>query len=351
MPKTNETERLVKLLEALPLLEGSCISHEEIAERVGCTTDEARRMVTQLTDVDFDDVPLGIAVVTAEEVRSALARFGDRAPEGLAKLSAHGGIILTGEHGMLTEPPRLDSRESRALLLALDYAGISDDAPLRKKLVSRVMPYGAAEGRHLKIRPDQGGSYGILRALSLLCRQGRAAELAYRPPDEAANAPFNGSDVFYRKIAPLELFTAENGGLYLDAYAYDREGLRTFRLDRIIDVRPLAEHASPEVRALRGHRELIDPSGPQAVLKVRPGVRLDSRRWLMAEPEEKDDGTQLITLPMRESTAWLSRHIVARLGTVEVVEPASLQDDVLECARQILADIRSLESEYARESS
>jgi len=348
MPKTNETERLAKLLETLPLLKGSCISHEEIAERVGCTADEARRMVTQLSDVDSDSAPLGIAVVTAEEVRAALARFGDQAPEDLAKLSVHGGIILTGERGMLTEPLRLDSHESRALLLALDYAGISDDAPLREKLVSRTMPADADGSERLRIRLDQTGSYGVLRTLSLLCRQGRTAELAYRSSTASENARSSGNDASYRKIAPLELYTAENGSLYLDAFAYDREDLRTFRVDRIVDVHPLAEHASPRIRALRGRRELIDPSGPHAVLKARSDVRLDGRRWLMAESEELPDGTQRVTLPMRESTAWLSRAIVARLGGVEVESPRSLADDVLECARQTLADIRALESEYAQ---
>lgn len=347
MPRSNETDRLARIIEALPRLGTGCFSYAELAEEMGCGIEDARRTVRQLADGGAGDEDFGIATLTPEEVNAAIGRFGSVAREKLGKLAEHGGIAVTGRLGILAAPMRLNAEEGHALLLALDYAGIPEDSRLRGELERCVMPPDTDDEDRLRVYIDTAADHRIIKELSILCLQGRLADIVYAsesagPASLGENA--DAAAAATRTIAPLELYTGDNGRVYLGAYAYDRKDVRTFRTDRIAEVFPRADHASPEVRAMRGRQPFVDSDGGRAVLAVAEGVCLDERKWLGIEPL----GDGRASLPLRKDTAWLCRHIVARLGDVDIIEPDSLRADVTEYARSVLDDIKALKAEYRR---
>jgi predicted DNA-binding transcriptional regulator YafY len=123
-----------------------------------------------------------------------------------------------------------------------------------------------------------------------------------------------------RTIAPFRLIYAY-GRWYVLAHDMDRDGLRFFRMDRILDAR-LDEAAAPEPPELD---DLLERGVPYSAREeVEVTVRYSPRiaRWIaerMAQPLERD-GSAVVRHRVADP-GWIVRHVLQYAGDAVVEEP------------------------------
>ena len=350
MARPNQLRRLAAMIPILPEIEDGLISYAEIAEKMGCSIDEAMETMADLGDCDLDPGAFEFysldAPTCAEMLRRArLAGAGDKTLSTLERMAETGGVAVVGGFGLLSAPPRLSAPEARALASALDFSHVPDECPLRDKLASCVMPVAGGDELDLRAYIDRIGHYDTLRELSLLSSQRRLADIVYISSGRTGEV--EPDDVEPRRIAPLQLVTADNGEVYLRAYCYRHGEMRTFRLDRVLEVVPLGEHAPREVLDLAEGESapmaMVDPDADRALLRLEEGETIDPRQWLGARalPEEE----ALVELPLMHDHSWIARQLAARFGRVEALGPDGLRAEVAGCARELLAELDALEEE------
>jgi predicted DNA-binding transcriptional regulator YafY len=215
----NPTSRVLTVLELLQ--SKPSISGPELAARLEIDVRSVRRYITILQDA-------GIPIE--------------------ASIGRHGGYRL--RPGFKLPPLLFTDEEATAIVLGLlgtswleiGQSPIAVEGALAKVL--RVLPLRARErlsavSEHLILSPHQQDARpdaGLLIDLSDAIQQRRRIAIDYRSQDEA---------VTHRAVEPYGL-AGWWGRWYLVGYCCLREGYRLFRLDRMQDVRVLAE---PFVRA------------------------------------------------------------------------------------------------------
>lgn len=136
-------------------------------------------------------------------------------------------------------------------------------------------------------------------------------------------------------LLPMHI-RSETGLWYCEAYSYEREATRVYRVDRFVEVRvaltpPQLEHPVSDI----AH---IDPSSPETRihLTARGVLRLEHEPHLAARIQLQKDGEGLLSLRLRpEDYDWLTR-ILLTLGTeAKVLAPEILRERVQQEARNI----------------
>jgi proteasome accessory factor C len=140
----------------------------------------------------------------------------------------------------------------------------------------------------------------------------------------------------WRTIEPEALF-ASAGHWYTPAWDVDVDAERVFRADRIAAIEGTDATFAP--RGLEGAgRPLYTPSDTDVAVRLAlaPASRWVAEYYVTTDVVERDDGSVEATLPSRE-LGWVAR-LLLRLGPdAEVLEPASLRDQVSVLARRTLA--------------
>ncbi|MDI3386878.1 WYL domain-containing protein [Streptomyces sp. B-S-A8] len=116
-----------------------------------------------------------------------------------------------------------------------------------------------------------------------------------------------------REVDPIRLFAL--GHTYMEAWCYRSEARRTFRLDRVAEIRILDEPAAPPELELRDLSEaLVQPSAddPEVVVEVGPGGRWVAEYYPHDSAEELPDGGLRITLRTPDPASL--RRLALRLG-------------------------------------
>ncbi|MGB8942624.1 MAG: WYL domain-containing protein, partial [Streptomyces sp.] len=140
-----------------------------------------------------------------------------------------------------------------------------------------------------------------------------------------------------REVDPIRLFAV--GHTYMEAWCYLSEARRTFRLDRVAEIRIMDEPSSPPEVELRDLSEgLVQPAAedPEVVIEVGPGGRWVAEYYPHDSAEELPDGGLRITLRTPDPTSL--RRLALRLGgDGHIVSPADLADSARLAAREALA--------------
>jgi proteasome accessory factor C len=222
-----------------------------------------------------------------------------------------------GSGGMEGEPGE------RALELATRLAGHLGGVDLET---------AAERLRAPDLAPDPAGH----RETLLGCvRQRRPARIHYLKPDAPGPEP--------REIHPYGLAHAE-GRWYALAWCVDSEGGRVFRLDRILDARPLEggferRHDFDPADALDAEAGSVfyvdDPDAEprHATVHYSPVIA----RWITERrpgAEPAPDGSVTLELPVHDP-AWLLRHVLLYAPEAEVVEPPEYRAMVREAAGRV----------------
>ena len=261
-------------------------------------------------------------------------------------LSYEGGEIVVSQAESMGRPLRLAVDEASALLVALrmlaEVPGLEDRSALSRLIAKLEAAAGEAASASAQVTvqvdaaPDGDQGDGTAARIRGALSAGRRVHLSYYVPgrDEATE----------RDVDPMRLLVVE-GRTYLEGWCRRAEGVRLFRLDRVLALSVLDEAAAPPAEAAH-----VDVD--QGLFRPSPGdvhVELElsaAGRWV-AEYYPCESVTDLPDGRLRAvlrtpDTGWI-RRLALRLGEEgRVVSPPALVAEVRDAATAALANYVAL---------
>src|SRR6204780_2427776 len=239
-------------------------------------------------------------------------------------LSYEGGEIVVSQAESIGRPLRLAVDEASALLIALrmlaDIPGLEDRSALSRLIAKLEAAAGeaAAPSAQVAVQVDRPpGDEAVAQIRDALARR-RRVHLRYYGPgrDEATE----------RDVDPMRLLVVE-GRPYLEGWCLRAEGMRTFRLDRVLalDVLDVPASPPPEATHIDVDQGLFRPSPDDVhvVLELSAEGRWVAEYYPCDSVTELADGRLQVVLSTPD-TGWV-RRLALQLGEDgRVVSPPSL---------------------------
>jgi len=263
-----------------------------------------------------------------------------RAPEPYCPidLSYEGGEITVSQAESIGRPLRLAADEASALLVALRMlAEIPADGDAVGRLIAKIegaAGASAAASSQVLVQVDSQNVRGLAAKVSAALGAGRRLHLRYYVPgrDEATE----------RDVDPMRLLVVE-GRTYLEAWCRRAEGVRLFRLDRVLDLEVLdvpaevpAEAAAEQKDVDAGQLFRPSDSDERVELELAADARWVAEYWPCESVAELGEG-RLRAVLRTPDTRWV-RRLVLRLGEdARVVAPEALAEEVRASAAAALA--------------
>ncbi|GGO45313.1 proteasome accessory factor C [Streptomyces sp. WMMB 714] len=233
------------------------------------------------------------------------------------------------------QPLRLASDEATALLVAARAVATlpglreSDRDALQRATAKLEAAAGENAGASSRLSVTFEAEGGVFADVDRAIAERRRLWLRYYSPAR--------DELTEREVDPIRLFAV--GHTYLEAWCRLSEARRTFRLDRVAEIKLLDEPADPPPVELRDLSEgLVQPSAedPEVVVEVGPGGRWVAEYYPYDSAEELPDGGLRVTLRTPDPASL--RRLALRLGRDgRIVEPRELADSAREAARLALA--------------
>jgi proteasome accessory factor C len=253
-------------------------------------------------------------------------------------LSYEGGEIVISEAESIARPLRLAVDEASALLVALRMlaeVALPGSEALARTIAKLEAAAGeaAAASAQVQVQVDNRYTDGVIGRLRDAVGQRRRIHLRYYVPgrDEATE----------RDVDPMRLLVVE-GRTYLEGWCRRAEGVRLFRLDRVLglDVLDVPAEVPPEAEPVDVDQGLFRPSDDDVlvVLELHPAAHWVAE-YYPCENIERTGGELRVTLRTPDPR-WV-RRLALRLGEdARVIAPAAL-------AAQIAADAAAALAHYA----
>jgi proteasome accessory factor C len=265
-------------------------------------------------------------------------------------LSYEDGEISISQAESIARPLRLAADEASALLVALrmlaDAAGGGEpragehrggedshgDAVAR--LIAKIEDAAGAAGAassQVTVQIEHPNVRGMTATLNAALSAGKRVHLRYYVP--------NRDEATERDVDPMRLLVVE-GRTYLKGWCLRAEGVRHFRLDRVLSVDVLDVPASVPETAQPTDADVglfrASPSDVVAEIELAPAARWVAESYPCESVTELPEGRLRIALSSPDTT--LVRRLALRLGEeAQVVSPAALADEVRSAATAALA--------------
>ncbi len=257
-------------------------------------------------------------------------------PGDLIDVSWDGGEILIDNAETIARPLRLGVDEASALLVALrmlaELPEFEDKDALPRVIAKLEQAAGeAAAAVSNQVAVEVDAAPDALATVNRAIRAGRRLSLRYYVPGRDEITP--------REVDPTRVVMAD-GRAYLEGWCYRAEGMRLFRLDRILSADILDVAASPPEEA-----EPIDvtegvfrpaPSDQLVEFEVTAAGRWIAEYYPCEAVTELGEGRLRVALRARDQS-WPVR-LALRLGdSGRVISPPGLVARVADEARAALA--------------
>jgi proteasome accessory factor C len=233
------------------------------------------------------------------------------------------------------QPLRLASDEATALLVAARAVATlpglreSDRDALQRATAKLEAAAGENAGASSRLSVTFETEGGVFADVDRAIAEQRKLWLRYYSPAR--------DELTEREVDPIRLFAV--GHTYLEAWCRLSEARRTFRLDRVAEIKILDESADPPPVELRDLSEgLVQPAAedPEVVVEVGPGGRWVAEYYPHDSVEELPDGGLRVRLRTPDPASL--RRLALRLGRDgRIVEPRELAESAREAARAALA--------------
>jgi predicted DNA-binding transcriptional regulator YafY len=304
---TSRTLRLLSLLQSRSVWTGP-----ELAAELGVTTRSVRRDVDRLRS-------LGYPVLAS---------------------NGHGGGYQLGA-GRQLPPLLLGTEEATAVAVGLRMAassgieGLDEQALRALSSLDTVLPpearaQVAAVSDALGVVGTRPGGFDpqLLLTLARAVRDGVQVRVDYERYDGERSL---------RRLEPYRVLSLE-GRWYLFSWDLDREDWRTFRLDRMDQVRAstfrFTPRPTPEVEAYVRESVSVRPYTHRAVVRIlRPLSEVRPRVPAMAGVLEADGEGACILRSGGNDLQWVAVHLAVLGLPVEVVEPDALREEIARLGR------------------
>ncbi|MEU2118197.1 WYL domain-containing protein [Streptomyces sp. NPDC016459] len=232
-------------------------------------------------------------------------------------------------------PLRLAADEATALLVAARAVATlpglreSDREALLRATAKLEAAAGEAAGASSRLSVTFESEGGVFAEVDRAISERRRLWVRYYSPAR--------DELTEREVDPIRLFAV--GHTYMEAWCRLSEARRTFRLDRVVEIRILDEHAAPPELELRDlSAGLVQPSAddPEVVIEVGPGGRWVAEYYPHDRAGELSDGGLRITLRTPDPASL--RRLALRLGSDgRIVAPQELADNARTAAAAALA--------------
>jgi predicted DNA-binding transcriptional regulator YafY len=254
-------------------------------------------------------------------------------PDDLIDVDWDDGTVYLSNADPIARPLRLAVDEALALLVGLralaDVPGLHDREVLERTLLKLEAAAGEAAAPSTQVRVEveaRGPLADVRRALET----GRRVHLTYFVParDETTE----------RDVDPMRVLLVD-GRWYLEGWCRRAEDVRLFRLDRVDALTVLDLPA--EVPAAAAERDLSEglfrptPDDTLVTLELAPPAHWVADYYPVEDVVEVGEDLLLVRLRVADD-AWL-RQLALRLGgSLRVLDPAALADEVASAARMAL---------------
>lgn len=235
----------------------------------------------------------------------------------------------------VAEPLRIAADEATALLVAARAVATlpglreSDREALLRATAKLEAAAGESAGASARLSVTFESEGGVFADVDRAIAERRRVWLRYYSPAR--------DELTEREIDPIRLFAV--GHTYVEAWCRRSEARRTFRLDRVAEIRLLDEPADPPPITPRDLSEgLVQPApdDPEVVVEVSPGGRWVAEYYPHDSAEELPDGGLRITLRTPDPASL--RRLALRLGPDgRITAPRELAESAREAARAALA--------------
>ncbi|MFJ9590259.1 helix-turn-helix transcriptional regulator [Streptomyces acidicola] len=315
----DQTRRMLSLVTYLRERPGARV--EDVARAFGITEDE---LIS-----DLDVLPLC----------GTSFRGGD-----LLDIDTDGDRIWWHNPDDVAEPLRLAADEATALLVAARAVSTlpglreGDRQALLRATAKVEAAAGEAAGASSRLSVTFESEGGVFADVDRAISERRRLWIRYYSPAR--------DEVTEREIDPIRLVSV--GHTYVEAWCRRSEARRTFRLDRVAEIKILDEPSAPPEIELRDLSEaLVQPAAedPEVVVEVGPGGRWVAEYYPHDSADELPDGGLRITLRTPEPASL--RRLALRLGRDgRIVSPYDLADSARQAAREALAAYEGPQAAY-----
>ncbi|MFD3918268.1 helix-turn-helix transcriptional regulator [Streptomyces sp. NPDC058595] len=306
----DQTRRMLSLVTYLRERPGAHV--QDVARAFGITEDE---LIS-----DLDVLPMC----------GTSFRGGD-----LLDIDTDGDRIWWHNPDDVAEPLRLAADEATALLVAARAVATlpglreSDRQALLRATAKLEAAAGEVAGASSRLSVTFESEGGVFADVDRAISERRRLWLRYYSPAR--------DELTEREVDPIRLFAV--GHTYMEAWCRLSEARRTFRLDRVAEIRLLDAPAAPPELELRDLSEgLVQPSAddPEVVVEVGPGGRWVAEYYPHDSAEELSDGGLRITL--RTPAPASLRRLALRLGRDgRITSPPELAESARRAAGEALA--------------
>ena len=241
----------------------------------------------------------------------------------------------------VAEPLRLAADEATAVLVAARAVATlpglreSDRQALLRATAKVETAAGEAAVSSARLSVTFESEGGVFADVDRAISERRRLWIRYYSPAR--------DEVTEREIDPIRLVSV--GHTYVEAWCRRSEARRTFRLDRVAEIKILDEPSAPPEVELRDLSEgLVQPAAedPEVVVEVGPGGRWVAEYYPHDSADELPDGGLRITLRTPDPASL--RRLALRLGRDgRIVSPPELADSARQAAREALAAYDGME--------
>jgi len=229
------------------------------------------------------------------------------------------GVIHVIDPQTLDRPLRLTPEEAMTLLITLrtlaQVPGIEDRVALHGAMTKIEAALGTAYDTGSIPDVDMGVSSDVVRIIDDALLSSGGLQITYRSGTR--------DDVTSRVIAPMQVEVVD-GIAYLEAWCSLAEGVRTFRLDRIIAAEPAVRPSAPQEEGTARGPSRQSPPTESALIAVEPTDRWIADVHAGATTEGTDaQGRTLVRVPLH-SREWGVGLVLGLGGAAVVVSPPEL---------------------------
>ncbi|WP_413756423.1 helix-turn-helix transcriptional regulator [Streptomyces sp. MMBL 11-3] len=306
----DQTRRMLSLVTYLRERPGARI--EDVARAFGISEDE---LIS-----DLDVLPLC----------GTSFRGGD-----LLDIDTDGDRIWWHNPDDVAEPLRIAADEATALLVAARAVSTlpglreGDRQALLRATAKVEAASGEAAGASARLSVTFEAEGGVFADVDRAISERRRLWIRYYSPAR--------DELSEREIDPIRLVSV--GHTYVEAWCRRSEARRTFRLDRVAEIKILDEPSAPPEIELRDLSEaLVQPAAedPEVVVEVGPAGRWVAEYYPHDSAEELPDGGLRITLRTPDPASL--RRLALRLGRDgRIVSPPEVADSARRAAVEALA--------------
>lgn len=256
-------------------------------------------------------------------------------PGDLIEIEFEGDTITLSDPQGVTRPLRLTVDEALALVVALrtlaETPGLADPEPVLRALAKVEEAAGAAALPAGRVEVALEGEQAVLPVVREALDTGRRLHLVHHSAarDETSE----------RDVDPLRLLVVD-GRSYLEAWCRKAEGLRVFRLDRVLEVTVLPAASEPPAGVVSRDlsQGLFQPAPDDVLvsLLLTPPAAWVADLYPMESVEPTGDGGLVVRLRTPQ-TRWV-RRLALQLGSAgRVLSPPELAEQVRSDARAALS--------------